>query len=161
GLVGTDILSRLVEDNYEVISLPRRPPIAAWRQVNWIEADLAANHLQILNTLPAVDHVVHAPPARQAVTGADVTQPSTVNIAFTDALFDWAAAKRVATVVYISGFNFLRRPLAAVIDENHPVDPRTPYAASKLRGEVALAEHASQEHFRGVSLRVSSPVPQT
>ncbi|HKA08440.1 MAG TPA: NAD(P)-dependent oxidoreductase [Gemmataceae bacterium] len=161
GLVGTDILSRLVEDNYEVISLSRRPPIAAWRQVNWIEADLAANHLQILNTLPAVDHVVHAAAAREAVTDADVAQLSTVNIAFTDALFDWAAAKRVATVVYISGFNFLRRPLAAVIDENHPVDPRTPYAASKLRGEVALAEHASQEHFRGVSLRVSSPVPQT
>src|SRR5262245_20097216 len=161
GLVGTDILSRLVEDNYDVVCLSRRPPVTASRQVNWIETDLAANHRQILNTLPAVDHIVHAAATREAVTEADVARLNTVNITFTEAMFDWAAAKRVATVIYISGFNLLRRPLAAVIDEKHPVDPRTPYADSKLRAEVALVEHASQQHFRGLSLRVSSPVPSS
>jgi UDP-glucose 4-epimerase len=161
GLVGTDILSRLVQDDYEVVTVSRRPPLVASRRVNWVETDLAANHSQILNALPTVDHLIHAAAAREAMNESEVARLRAVNVGFTEALFDWAVAKRVGVVIYVSGLNFLRRPLAAVIDENHPVDPRTPYATSKYQGEVAVARHASQQHFRAVSLRVSSPVPQS
>jgi UDP-glucose 4-epimerase len=159
GLVGTDILSQLVQDDYQVVSLSRRRSPATSSHVKWVQADLASDHPQILKSLPAVDHVVHAAAAREATTEAEVARLQAVNVEFTRALFDWAAAKRVESVVYISGFNFLRRPLSAILDENHPVDPPTPYAASKYQGEVALAEFVSQQRFRGVSLRVSSPVP--
>src|SRR2546423_1762295 len=139
GLVGTDILGRLVQDDSEVVSVGRRPPPIASPRVTWVEADLATDHRRILGALPAVDHLVHAAAAREATTQAESARLQAVNVAFTEALFNWAAATRVGIVVYISGLNFLRRPLAAVIDEDHPTDPRTPYATSKYQGEVALA----------------------
>jgi UDP-glucose 4-epimerase len=82
-----------------------------------------------------------------------------VNVDFTAALFDWAAARGVRGVVYISGFNLLRRPLDPVITEDHAVAPVTPYAITKYEGELALAKHADRGRFRGVCLRLSSPIP--
>jgi len=157
GLVGPDLVTRLAGDGHEVVCLSRRPPPAAG--VTWVEADLAADPGRVLAALPAVDFVVHAAAAREEPPGEELTYLRRVNVEFTEALFGWAAAGRVRAVVYVSGFNILRRPLQPVITEDHPLAPVTPYAVTKHRGELALAGHAARAGFRGVCLRVSSPIP--
>jgi UDP-glucose 4-epimerase len=159
GLVGTDVLQRLVEEQYQVVSLGRRRPQTTSSRVTWIEADLATEPRRTLESLPAVDHVVHAAAARTAKTDEELAHMRRVNVGFTEAMFNWAAGRRVDAVIYLSGFNLLRRPLEAIIDESHPVAPLTPYAETKHRGEMLLADHSSRQHFRGVTLRVSSPIP--
>jgi UDP-glucose 4-epimerase len=158
GLVGPDVLGGLIREGYEVVCLSRRPPPPA-PAVNWVGADLADDPEGVLASVPAVDLVVHAAAARAGPPGDELGYLRRVNMAFTEALFAWAGVRRAAAVVYLSGFNILRRPLAPVIDESHPLAPTTPYAVTKHWGELALAEHAARWGFRGVCLRVSSPVP--
>lgn len=158
GLVGADVLDRLVRDGYEVVCVNRRRPPEGPR-VTWIAADLAGDPGPFIARLPAADFVVHAAAARTGPSGEELAYLRRVNVDFTAALFDWAAARSVRAVVYVSGFNLLRRPLEPVITEEHPVAPDTPYAITKHEGELALAAHANRGRFRGVCLRLSSPIP--
>lgn len=158
GLVGADVLDRLVRDGYEVICVSRRRPPEGPR-FTWIPADLAGDPGTLIASLPAVDFVVHAAAARSGPPGEELAYLRRVNVAFTVTLFDWAAARGVRAVVYVSGFNLLRRPLEPVITEEHPVAPDTPYAITKYEGELGLAKHADRGRFRRVCLRLSSPIP--
>jgi UDP-glucose 4-epimerase len=157
GLVGPDLVARLTASGYEVVCLSRRPPPAAG--VTWVAADLADDPDRVLASVPVVDAVVHAAAARAAPAGDGLAYLRRVNMTFTEALFAWAGSRRAASVVYLSGFNLLRRPLDSVITEDHPLAPVTPYAVAKHWGELALAEHAGRWGFRSVCLRVSSPLP--
>ena len=157
GLVGPDVVARLVARGYLVHCLSRRPPLVSG--VTWIDADLAGPAASTLASIPPVDFVVHMAAARSGPPGDELAHLRRVNVEFSQALFDWAGSRRVGTVVYLSGFNILRRPLQAVITEKHPVDPVTPYAITKYEGELALAEHSRRLGFRAVTLRLSSPVP--
>ena len=161
GLVGTDIFNRLIQERFEVVGLGRRRPSAVDSPlVTWIEADLSSDPAQVLKSLPSVNHVVHAAAARIGPPDrGDYLRR--VNMEFTDALFDWAGNRRVQSIVYVSGFNILQRPLARVIDEDHPLAPLTRYAVTKYWGEIGMAESAIRHGTRGVSLRVSSPVAFT
>ena len=159
GLVGIDLLRELARKGYRVLLMSRRRPPTGLAHVQWLEADLAADQQQTLDSLGRFDFVVHAATVRFAKTEEQLAAMQRVNVGFTKALFEWAGERKVEAVVYISGLNFLRRPLESIVDESHPVAPSTPYAETKLFGETALAKHLKHNHFRGVSLRLSSPMP--
>src|SRR5579859_4655407 len=159
GLVGTDILKRLVQDGYEVLSISRRAPSMDSGKVEWIPADFSKDPRRILEDLPSVEYIVHAAAAVRTEKNEDTLAVfRKTNMEFTEALFLWARLKKVTAVIYISGFNILQRPLNSMIAENHPLAPLTPYALTKYWGELALAHHASPNFFRPVALRVSSPI---
>lgn len=154
GLVGPDLATGLAAAGYAVHCLGRRPPPPG-PGVTWAKADLTDDPGPILDAVPDCEFVVHAAAAR---TG-EPADLHPVNVRFTDALFAWAGARRAAAVVYVSGFNVLRRPLAPVITEDHPVGPTTAYGETKLAGERLLIGHADRAGFRPVTLRLPSPVP--
>lgn len=160
GLIGSAILERLAGAGYYVHCLGRTPPSKQMENVSWIEADISGDPGRILERLPQADAVVHAGAAVRPSSEPDALSILLAsNMAFTEALFRWAASRRVGPVIYISGLNFLRKPLAPLIDESHPLAPLTPYGLSKYWGEIALLEHARDGAYRPVSLRVSSPLP--
>ncbi len=56
-------------------------------------------------------------------------------------------------IVYASTSAIFGEPQTTVLDENHPLDPMTPYALSKLAGELYLNAYHARHDIPCVSLR--------
>lgn len=87
----------------------------------------------------------------------DVNVRSTYNVV--------KASKNVSTFVFASSSAVYGEPVRVPIPEDHPLMPKSPYAASKVSGEAFLQAFANQYGFRPVILRLlifmapSSPGP--
>lgn len=160
GLVGPSIVRRLLAADCSVTELSRHPPADRHDQVRWVCANLAVDAEAILQSLPAVDEVVHVAAAIRDAGDADsLSVLADTNIRGSEQLFRWCAERAVRRVVMIGGLNVLRRPLCVPITESHPVGPTSPYAMSKLWNEEQLFRHSSEAGFTAIVLRVSSPIP--
>jgi UDP-glucose 4-epimerase len=157
GLVGTDLVQTLTAAGHVVHAVSRRPPAST--SANWIVADLSGDPDAVLSKLPRVEYVVHAAAAlRHEHPQNELSVLRRTNMEFTEELFQWAANGGVHAVIYLSSFSLMRKPLADVIDEQHPIAPLTPYALSKYWGELAIERFAGLATYRPVTLRISSPI---
>ena len=159
GLMGKSILECLLRKDLKVCCVGRRRPEVNHDNCRYIQGDFSGDPESILSNLPKFDTVVHA----AACVICD--DPSLefelyqkVNISFTEALFRYCKRRNVSKVIYISGFCFLQKPLAPLIDENHTVAPLTACAISKYWGELALFKN-SNNAYKPFAIRVSSPLP--
>jgi len=161
GLIGKSILALLPskDRDCEIYCLGRSKPFLTVENLNYIEADFTKDPKDILGQLPSDIHaVIHAAAyigRADDVPGMDLYRK--VNIDFTGELFNHLRKNGCSTVVFLSGFNFLKKPLLDIITEDHPVLPLTAYAQSKYEGENLLF-HNAKNSFRPVVLRISSPV---
>ncbi|MCZ6755554.1 MAG: NAD-dependent epimerase/dehydratase family protein [Gemmatimonadetes bacterium] len=71
-------------------------------------------------------------------------------------LMEACAKAGVRQVIYTSTSLVYGIPLRLPIDEDHPTDPLTPYAASKLAGERAVADYASHGGGTGDIARLAN-----
>jgi UDP-glucose 4-epimerase len=162
GLVGTEIVRRLLAAGFSVTLLSRRPPRVTSARLRWIRADLAGQFGSVLQTVGGVDALVHAAAVtsdRGTANSLDELQET--NLRAGNELFRWCGQQGVKRVVFISSLSFLTRPLRPPIDESHPVGAATPYGMSKLWNEIQLERHARECGLTPVALRVSSPIPAT
>jgi UDP-glucose 4-epimerase len=64
------------------------------------------------------------------------------------------ASKNVSTFVFASSSAVYGEPIKVPIPEDHPLIPKSPYAASKVSGEAFVQAFANQYGFRPVILRL-------
>jgi UDP-glucose 4-epimerase len=101
-----------------------------------------------------MDAVLHF--AAKSLVGESVANPGPYwsnNLGGTLALLEAMRAAGVSTIVFSSTAATYGEPERVPIDETAPARPTSPYGASKLAVDTALAEYARMHGFGAVSLR--------
>jgi UDP-glucose 4-epimerase len=101
-----------------------------------------------------IDAVLHF--AAKSLVGESVADPGLYwsnNLGGTLALLEAMRAADVTTIVFSSSAATYGEPERVPIDETAPARPTSPYGASKLAVDTALAEYARMHGFGAVSLR--------
>ncbi|MFX1260305.1 MAG: GDP-mannose 4,6-dehydratase [Promethearchaeota archaeon] len=101
-----------------------------------------------------IDIVFHL--AAQAGVRYSIEHPEEVtnnNIMSTINTFEYALKKQVTKVVYASSSSVYGNPIYTPCDENHPKSPISPYAVSKLCGELYADYYYRQNRLQVTSLR--------
>ena len=103
--------------------------------------------------LRSVDAVVHlaalldvAESIEKPMDYFDVNVHGALNVAL--------ASKNISVLVFASSCAVYGEPVYLPIDEEHPLNPKSPYAASKVSGEAYVTAYASLYGFRPVILRL-------
>ncbi len=147
-------------DGISLLVVSRNPPSGVSAGISWFQHDLASG-LALPDAIFAdVNCVVHGAAHLRHLDADDYVASSRLNFSVTADLYKKAVDHGVGKVVYLSGLNFLKRPMAACIDESHEVGPTTPYALGKLWGELALFSMLRDTSVTPVALRITSPVPK-
>lgn len=161
GLVGRDIVRRLLrQGNVELVLVSRHQPPSQTGRVTWIQHDLSSGQQIPDRLFDGVDYLVHGAAHLAHASGGDYLAAARLNFSATTELYAKAINSGVRKIVYLSGLNFLRRPLNPSIDEAHPVGPDTPYAIGKIWGELALSSLLEGSKTVPVALRITSPIPR-
>jgi nucleoside-diphosphate-sugar epimerase len=156
GLVGREVAAAFARAGWRVLALAhrRRPRIPG---VEWVRA-LGGQ----VERLPLADALVHMAAAIPSVVGEGAFAAyRRANMELSERLFGAAVARGCRAVVFLSTLQFLARPLARRITEEHPAAPATFYGMSKRWAELALLEITRGSPTRPVILRIPSPVPST
>jgi UDP-glucose 4-epimerase len=156
GFVGGAIAAHLVAAGYEVIGLSRRPGtvpgLYGLLDGNVADTETAA---RVARKLDRCEAIVHA--AAMLCGSRDEVRLLLTNGLGTQQMLVLAERWEVQRFIYVSSLPVIGRPRTLPVSESHPVDPTTPYHASKLYGEHLVAL-AAADGIPGVSLRLTSPV---
>ena len=104
--------------------------------------------------LDGVDVVVHlaGPPSVQA-SFRDPVAFAQAHVAGTAAVIEAMRKHSVRVIVYVSSAEVYGRPATAVVPEEHPLAPRSPYGAAKLGAEAFIRAAAFTGDITGYILR--------
>ncbi len=151
GFVGTLLVSKLLDEGHDVVSIDLLPPTVTHPRLRSVVGDIrdrACLDGIFAACKPAAVFHCAALLAHGSISAADLNSH---NVEGTRVLADAVAAARVRKLVYLSsnclwghGFN---RP----VTEDEPPAPCEPYGASKLEGERVLSRYSDQ--FDSVSIR--------
>jgi UDP-glucose 4-epimerase len=155
GYIGSVVAAQLADDGHDVVVLDDLStghadavPAAAFLRRGTIRADarsvLAAG----------VDAVLHF--AGRSLVAESVADPARYwehNLGGALALLDAMRATGTRRIVFSSTAAVYGEPEQTPIAETAPVRPTSPYGASKLAVDTALAEHARMHQIGAVSLR--------
>lgn len=166
GFIGSHLFERLIEkDNFALILDNFSSPYSDNEKIiseitkNYeinkdyevIKGDLVDNSIltNIDYDIDIIFHLAAIPGVRYSIkNAAEVTNN---NIISTVNIFEYALSKNVKKVVFASSSSIYGNPLYTPVDENHPKNPISPYAVSKLS-----CEHYADYYFREFELSVTS-----
>ena len=144
-----------------MVAIDSRPlassdPVDKARAVEHVSADIldVDEMARWLSGCSVVFHLAALTNAAQSA--AESERYFEVNARGTVRLMEACAKAGVRQVVYTSTSLVYGIPLRLPIDEDHPTDPSTPYAASKLAGERAVADYASRSGGTGDIARLAN-----
>lgn len=148
GFIGSHLVDLLIDDGHDVVVVDNlshgRPENLAQAQesgkLTFLEADLLEvdfNALVEKHRPEVIFHLAAQIDVRESV--ADPLHDAETNILATIRLADAARRHGVRKIVHTSsGGSIYGTPEEFPVDESVPVDPHSPYAASKYAGEVYL-----------------------
>jgi UDP-glucose 4-epimerase len=150
GFIGSNLVDRLLEDDHEVVgiddlsrgtraNLPDSE-LGGGREFSFVEADVtnprfaervAAAHVEVICHLAAQIDV--------RLSVQDPIEDARLNVLGTINVLEAARQAGVRKVVFTSsGGSIYGEPKRMPVDETAPVNPLSPYAASKVSGEIYL-----------------------
>ena len=137
-------------------SLANSDPVDWARAVDHVTADIldVDEMARWLSGCSVVFHLAALTNPAQSV--AESERYFEVNARGTVLLMEACAKAGVRQVIYASTSLVYGVPLRLPVDEDHPTDPSTPYAASKLAGERAVADYASRSGGTGCIARLAN-----
>ncbi len=155
GYIGSVVAAQLIGAGHEVTVLDDLstghadavPPGA-----RFVRGDLRTDATAVL--AGGIDAVLHF--AAKSLVGESVADPGLYwshNLGGTLALLEGMRATGVATIVFSSTAAVYGEPETIPIEESAQPRPASPYGASKLAVDTALAEYARLHGFAAVSLR--------
>jgi UDP-glucose 4-epimerase len=155
GYVGSVVAAQLVAAGHAVtvlddLSTGHRDAVPDG--VDFVEADITAVG-DVFAARP-VEAVVHF--AAKSVVPESMREPAAYwrsNVAGSLALFDAMRAHRVDRIVFSSSAAVYGNAEEVPIPESAPARPTSPYGATKLAIDLALADYAQAYDFAAVSLR--------
>jgi len=152
GFIGRHLVQALIENDFEVLAFIPTSSVDSvdLRKIELIFGDIR-NREEFDKAVKYSDIIFHL-----AAFGVDVAQsvddPITtfdVNVKGTLHILESARKYNVERVIFTSSSSVYGHPRYTPIDENHPINPVHPYAASK-----AAAEHACLSYYRMYGLPV-------
>ncbi len=167
GFVGRWLVDAAVAAGHQVVAAtePRQPPPESWRvagrRVRRVAADLRrpAGIARLAALAPAPDAVIHlAAIASNTVANRDPAAAWALNAGATAALADALAAAGTRRFLLVSSAEVYGAGHREPIAETAPLQPVSPYAASKVGAEIAAAEVARRT---GLEVVVARPFPHT
>jgi UDP-glucose 4-epimerase len=156
GFIGSWLVERLLDEGAEVTVLdhaaPETPPGAPVRR---IEADVTEETVgEILAQAPvdAVFHLANAALVPPSVDGPaeDLVRNVVTTIAALEAL---RRARSRAVMVFVSSAAVYGDAQYHPMDEDHPLEPKSPYGVSKLAAEGYVRLYARLHGLRGLTVR--------
>lgn len=137
-------------------SLASSTPVDQARAVDHVTADIldVDEMTRWLSGCSVVFHLAALTNATQSA--AEAERYFEVNARGTVLLMQACANAGVKQVIYTSTSLVYGVPRRLPVDEDHPADPLTPYAASKLAGERAVADYASHGCATGDIARLAN-----
>ena len=156
GHVGSAIATHLINEGWEVVGLSRTPSrLRGIRQDVQADLRMASFTEEVATTVSPCEAIVHA----AATLDKDLytSEIPLTNCLGTQQALRLADIWQVSNFVYISSVAVIGAPQHLPVTEDHPVDPRTAYHASKVFGEH-LTLIARRDGLAGSILRLTSPV---
>ena len=156
GFIGSWLVERLLDEGVEVTVLdhaaPATPPGGAVRR---IDADVTEGSVEeILAQAPvdAVFHLANAALVPPSVNGpmADLERNIVTTLAALEGL---RRARSGAVMVFVSSAAVYGDAQYHPMDEDHPLEPKSPYGVSKLAAERYVRLYARLHGLRGLSVR--------
>jgi len=151
GFIGQHLVQTLAKDDFDIVAFARKPlPNLKKLRVNIIVGDIR-NGEKIREAAKSSDSIIHL-----AAFGVNVNQSIEhplhtfdVNVMGTLTILELARKFDLERIIFASSSSIYGHPQYVPIDENHPLNPIHPYAASK-----AAAEHACMSYHKIYSLPV-------
>jgi len=166
GFIGSHIIERLLNDNYEVVCLDNFDPYydPAIKRANikpfiengnfkLVEGDILDKRM-MHDLMEGVDYVFHE--AAQAGVNASIQNPyktNEVNTVGTLNLLEAARESNVKKIINASSSSVYGKVSYLPFDEIHPKRPVSPYGASKLLAEHYCRIYSEIYGIKSVSLR--------
>jgi UDP-glucose 4-epimerase len=155
GYIGSVVAAQLADGGHDVVVLDDLstghadavPAAASFRR-----GTVRDTALSILRT--GVDAVLHL--AARSLVGESVAEPALYwgqNLGGSLALLEAMRQAGTRRIVFSSTASVYGQPEHVPVTETDPVRPTSPYGASKLAVDTALAEYARMHHIGAVSLR--------
>ncbi|WP_017726143.1 NAD-dependent epimerase/dehydratase family protein [Halalkalibacterium ligniniphilum] len=148
GFIGSHIVDKLIEKGYEVgvvdnLSTGKLENITD-KNVSFYDCDIVTHELQdvVADFDPAF--IIHqAAQASVPVSINDILLDADVNIRGSINLIDAARKNNVEKIVFASSAAVYGEPKYLPIDENHPINPQSPYGLSKhtIEQYLKMANH--------------------
>ncbi len=155
GYIGSVVAASLLWEGHQVVvldDLSTGHADAVPKGAEFIRGTLRDDALSVLES--GIDAVLHF--AAKSLVGESVARPALYwehNLGGALALLDAMRVAGVHRIVFSSSAAVYGDPESAPIEETAPTRPTSPYGASKLAVDTALAEYARLQGLGGVSLR--------
>ena len=155
GYIGSVVAAQLAQDGHEVVVLDDLSTGHAEgvpAGVQFVRGDLRADAAGVLAT--GIEAVLHF--AAKSLVAESVAEPARYwhhNLGGTLALLEAMRAARVGSIVFSSTAATYGEPESVPIEETAPPRPTSPYGASKVAVDTALAEYSRMYGLAAVSLR--------
>jgi len=157
GFIGSHLVKTLVRAGYQVKVLDNLSTGSInnlsdlLNAIEFVNGDVRDYNV-VERAIRGVDAVVHlaalidvAESVKKPDLYFDVNVKGTYNVA--------KASKNVSILIFASSSAIYGEPIRVPISEDHPLMPRSPYAASKVSGEAFVNAFAAQYGFRSIVLR--------
>ncbi len=158
GFIGSNLVARLVRDGYQVVVLDNlssgyRSNIPEDSNVRFVEGDIR-DEAAVRHAVTGVEVVFHL--AASVGNKRSIDHPlddADINVLGTIRVLEAARRSGVRKVVASSSAGVFGELKTLPIREDHPVEPDTPYGASKLGGEKVCLAYAKLYSLEAVCLR--------
>ncbi|NEU30310.1 NAD-dependent epimerase/dehydratase family protein [bacterium LRH843] len=148
GFIGSHIVDQLIEQNYEVAVVDNlstgKIDNIPHEKVTFYECDIVSDFLQKVVEDFKPTYIIHqAAQASVPVSINDILLDTDINIRGSVNIIDAARKNNVKKIVFASTAAVYGEPQYLPIDEEHPINPQSPYGLSKYTIEqyLKMAHH--------------------
>ena len=159
GFIGSHVVDRLVADGHQVrvldnLSSGRLENLAGVRdRIEFLKADIR-DRQAVAKACAGVEYVIHEAAWRSVPKSmADPYGYVEVNVLATAGLLEAATKAKVTRLVNVSSSSVYGETTRVPMREDHPTNPVSPYAASKLASEILCGLFARSFGLETVSVR--------
>ena len=161
GLIGFDVVRRLIADGREVVAVDRSISDVRAISDKAFELEIGDVHrLHEIANLFDIDAIAHCGGVSGPMLGRDnpamlfrVNVGGTIDVA--EVARQAAALRGSCRLVFCSSLTVYGNQPADGIDENHPLLTRSCYASSKVAGEAVVLSYAAEHGVDAVVLRIA------
>lgn len=142
GFIGSHIVDKLIDENYQVGvvdnlltgKLEHLSPIVTFYKCDIVDR----NFLKVVEDFQPEFIIHQAAQVSVPVSINNILLDADINIKGTSQVIDAARRNKVKKIVFASSAAVYGDPQYLPIDENHPINPKSPYGLSKYTAELYL-----------------------
>ena len=135
GFVGRNVIEALQAENFEIVASDIKE--TAIEGINFVRADLL-NYDEVAKVVKDCKVVIHLAASPLPVSLEKPKMNARINIEGTLNIMDAAREHGISKILFSSASSLVGKVKYNPVDENHPCNPKTPYAVAKYACEHYL-----------------------